>query len=367
MERLAPRSRPRLLPGVAVLRRGRGELQLGTSGPHAVVLTGLPDALADLLGTLDGRRRYTDLLDSVDRGEQADLVDVLHALFEIGLAEDAALHGDAALQNTVPPPGRLTPDVTLWSLRTGEQRATIPLTRSQAAVVVRGDGRIAIATACLLAASGVGWVQLVADGVVRPEDTGCGYLDDDVGRRRETAGAEAIQRCGEAVRTAALPPGRPPDLVVLADATVVDPALSASLIAAGTPHLLVRGRESAGCVGPLVLPGRTSCLHCLDLHRTDGDPEWPRIAPQLVNHVQQLDLACAQATAAFAVGQVLHALHRSDAVAVCDAAIDIDVFGGLLSRRTWTAHPSCDCGGGTAPHRSPEFNQPSRRPEVIAA
>ena len=34
-------------------------------------------------------------------------------------------------------------------------------------------------------------------------------------------------------------------------------------------------------VGPLVLPGATPCLTCLDLHRVDRDRGWPVVAAQL--------------------------------------------------------------------------------------
>lgn len=49
-----------------------------------------------------------------------------------------------------------------------------------------------------------------------------------------------------------------------------------------------RNRPPAGAgarrrrlVGPLVIPGRTSCLQCADLHRTDRDAAWPAVATQL--------------------------------------------------------------------------------------
>ena len=34
-------------------------------------------------------------------------------------------------------------------------------------------------------------------------------------------------------------------------------------------------------VGPLVIPGLTPCLTCLDLNRTDWDHAWPALLPQL--------------------------------------------------------------------------------------
>jgi hypothetical protein len=50
------------------------------------------------------------------------------------------------------------------------------------------------------------------------------------------------------------------DLVVLSDSLVTDPRMLRELHAARIPHLPVRVRDGAGLVGPLVLPGVTSCL-----------------------------------------------------------------------------------------------------------
>ena len=50
------------------------------------------------------------------------------------------------------------------------------------------------------------------------------------------------------------------DLVVLADSLASDPRMLRDLHAARVPHLPVRVRDGAGMVGPLVIPGVTSCL-----------------------------------------------------------------------------------------------------------
>lgn len=49
----------------------------------------------------------------------------------------------------------------------------------------------------------------------------------------------------------------------------------------GVTHLLVVLDEDRVRVGPLVVPGVTPCLACLDLHRTDWDHAWPALLPQL--------------------------------------------------------------------------------------
>jgi bacteriocin biosynthesis cyclodehydratase domain-containing protein len=49
----------------------------------------------------------------------------------------------------------------------------------------------------------------------------------------------------------------------------------------GITHLMVVIDEDRVRVGPLVVPGVTPCVTCLDLHRTDWDHAWPALLPQL--------------------------------------------------------------------------------------
>jgi 2,4-dienoyl-CoA reductase-like NADH-dependent reductase (Old Yellow Enzyme family) len=50
------------------------------------------------------------------------------------------------------------------------------------------------------------------------------------------------------------------DLVVLSDNLVADPRMLRDLHSQGVAHLAVRVRDGTGLVGPLVVPGLTSCL-----------------------------------------------------------------------------------------------------------
>src|SRR6202042_974828 len=63
-----------------------------------------------------------------------------------------------------------------------------------------------------------------------------------------------------------------PTLLVLAG-PLPDPAARLPDV----PHLAVCAREAIGMVGPLVRPGVSACLRCLDLARADRDPGWPLI------------------------------------------------------------------------------------------
>ncbi|HEY4023497.1 MAG TPA: hypothetical protein VGM75_32780 [Pseudonocardiaceae bacterium] len=343
--------RPRLLPGLQVLHRGHGEVQVGTDPRHAVVLLDVPQPLAKLLHTLDGRDTAAELTARAGPVEPSTLDRVLTELAKFGLLEDAAV-AEGSVNTAVPP--RIAADCSWWALRTAQERVNANILRMQAAVLIHGGGRVAVSLATLLAAAGVGWVSTVTEGTVQPEDVGCGYLEEDVGKRRSIAIRKAIMRTAPATNTSPLPRTREPDLVLLADAAVPDPHLVQRLFAAGSAHLMVWAGEGVGMVGPLVVPGRSSCLHCVDLHKTAAEPAWPALATQLAGRAQQADLASAQASAAFAVSQALRVLdgpRRRDTVAPVDptdlpvwgASVEIDTYIGETRRTNWSKHPYCTC------------------------
>jgi len=328
----APRL-PRVLTGVTVLRRRSGEVQIGIEPDHATVLTDLPPAIERALHRLNGAHTVAELLG--DEHDHAEFKQVLRDLGRRGLVEDAA--------DRPRPTARLAADVTSSVLNglPGERVADL---RAHATVEVHGNGRLAVAVACLLAAAGVGRVNPVTGGVVVPEDVGTGYLESDIGRQRRVAARDAIQRVEPAALYRTL---TRPTLVVLADTAVPRPDLVAKLAKAQVPHLLVRVHERTGVVGPLVVPGRSSCLHCADLRRTELDPCWPSVAAQLAGKTRQADLACAQAVAGLAVAQALRFVAwrpPQPPPPVWNGSIELDPFESTTLARDWPAHPACPCG-----------------------
>ncbi|MFE3447266.1 TOMM precursor leader peptide-binding protein [Nocardia sp. NPDC059180] len=136
-----------------------------------------------------------------------------------------------------------------------------------------------------------------------------------------------------------------PDLVLLTDTLVPDPRLIDQLLRARIAHLPVRLRDGDGLVGPLVQPGRTSCLRCADLLRADYDPDWPRLAAQLLGRVGHASRSGIEATAALALRELesIIACSVGRPPAVLEAQLELDLDSYRLEIRRWAPHARCVC------------------------
>ena len=173
---------------------------------------------------------------------------------------------------------------------------------------------------------------------------GAGPLSDLLADGLRCSGAR-ISRSGVAGGAAA-----GVDLVVLADSLAPDPRLVRELQSGGVPHLPVLMRDGTGLVGPLVIPGRSSCLCCVDLHRTDRDPAWPALAAQLRTVVGTADRAAVLATSALALSQLQQIISavqgravEPPAPATMNATLEVDVGSQSIVARRWPRHPLCGC------------------------
>ena len=116
--------------------------------------------------------------------------------------------------------------------------------------------------------------------------------------------------CAAARRGESSAPHRP-DLIVLGDVVVPDPADGHRAARGRDPHLIGYAHEGTAMVGPLVWPGRSSCLHCAELYRASCDLAWPKLAAQFVGQVATAGLACTQLAAALTAEQVLADARRT--------------------------------------------------------
>jgi bacteriocin biosynthesis cyclodehydratase domain-containing protein len=133
----------------------------------------------------------------------------------------------------------------------------------------------------------------------------------------------------------------------------VDDDLRIGLHARGTAHLAARVGADYGDIGPLVEPGRTSCLRCADLHRSDRDSAWGALAVQLSvpgRHPAPSDVALNAFVASVVALQALAFLDGASA-ATRFGTLELHLPGWKLRRRSWPPHPACDCGAHGASSR----------------
>lgn len=311
--------RLRLAPHLTVLPHGATAHRIGLDPATSLVAEDLGPPLARMLDELGATVRTATLLDRVDGwgGDRRHAVHLLTGLVATGAVVD-------------PGPGERAAD-----------------RRRHATVLVDGDGPLAAGVATGLVLAGVGTVRVAARGWVGSTDLGTGLVDADRGIDRADALAAAVRRVVPDADVGPPERGAVADLVVLADAGAADPQVVGHLHREGVPHLRAHLRDGTGVVGPLVLPGRTACLRCVDRYREDREPGWLGIAAQLVGRTGRGDPACAAATAALAVAQATALLDGITAPAALAAELALDVRGGTLGRHPVAVHPACECG---APH-----------------
>lgn len=327
-----------LAPAARLLWRSARAVHLELAG-RAVVVDGLPADVVEALAARAGVR--TPALGAGEPGVRGTLAD---------LRRDGYLWARAATDRDdrlLPPTPRLAPELAALTALHGERGVDTLAVRRRSTVAVQGAGRVPPQLAALLAASGVGRVVTVAHGPVRLAHAAPGGVTPaDEGQDLRAASAAAVRRAAPDVDVTPLPPDGPPDLVVLVGDGPVDDDRRRALHAAGTPHLAVTTGIEHGVVGPLVVPGLTSCLRCADLHRRDRDAQWSVLATQLAlprRYGPSTDVVVATLTAGVAALQALAFVDGADPAAV-DGTLELRLPDWRVRRRSWTPHPSCECG-----------------------
>ncbi|MFZ0325199.1 MAG: TOMM precursor leader peptide-binding protein [Actinomycetes bacterium] len=337
--------RPMLKPGLRRVWRDPETVQFGVDPQTAVVVPGVDDQVEAFLLSLDGRRTRAEVLAAcLLPPDQATAL--LDHLTSAGVLDDAAAVSAPLARTLRARRERLHPELAALVLQQTApgDAARAFQTRRRSTVRIEGLGRLGAVLALLLDASGFDRVELVDGRPVRQVDVHPGgHRSVDVDQPRDRALQDRLghdRLRGTARRT----PGRGrADLVVLAGLDHVRGRAQA-LTAAGQPHLLLDVVEDVGRLGPLVVPGATACLTCLDHHRTDRDRAWPRILAQLTgaagDHSSAVTVA---ATAAAATWHITSWLAGGRPPSI-DAELTVRPPHGLTQQHPYQPHPACGCG-----------------------
>jgi len=334
-----------LNPSARVLWRSTDSVQLEL-GSRAIIVEGVDSALIRAL-TEPSRTPAASPAPAA-----AGLDDALSALAADGFAwrrpgSRPTATPATALTSATPASPQLAGELAALRARHGSRADQVLADRARATVVVHGTGRLPVAVGALLAGANVGRVTIYDSGEVHRHDSAPGgLLAADEGRRFNEAAHDAIRRASPGVDTTSVGPSERSDLVILAGAAPIGPELRHRLHAQRAAHLSCRTGADEAVVGPLVLPGLTSCLGCADLTRLDRDPAWSMLAVQLCTPRPQAgpsDLALMNLTASIAALQALAYLD-GDEPATLSATLELILPDWRVRRRSWHPHHDCDCG-----------------------
>jgi hypothetical protein len=301
--------RPALRPGLLATWRDHDTIQLGVDARRAVAVTGLGEA-ADVIRLLDGSRDRDQVI--ADASRSGVPAPVAERVLTVLAAAGALIDYPAQLLRTLPLELRqlLLPVLAVASLASQDSDggARLLTRRTATTVAVAGRGPVAAAIADLLTRSGVrAW--------------------------REPPGA-AVQA----------------DLCVLVGRQ--QPDRVAELVRLRRPHLSVLATEAIGVVGPLVRPGSTACLRCLDLARAERDPAWPLLLAQAADHDADpsgCDPILEAAVAAQAAAVAVAVADRAPlALAAVNGTLELVLPCWQWRRRSWRPQPGCACTGRAA-------------------
>ena len=117
------------------------------------------------------------------------------------------------------------------------------------------------------------------------------------------------------------------------------------LVRAGAPHLLVSGGAERRRIGPFVEPGRTACLRCVDAHEAELDPRRPFLVEQAARAAgedpEPVDAVLDRLALAWAVRDLCRYL-EGDEPSTWSTTVDLGPTDAPRVVR-WLRHPHCGC------------------------
>jgi bacteriocin biosynthesis cyclodehydratase domain-containing protein len=163
------------------------------------------------------------------------------------------------------------------------------------------------------------------------------------------------------------------DLGIAIGQYVLDPDSYGFWLRRDLPHLPVVFGDDSVQVGPLVEPGSSPCLYCLEHYRRDADASWSAIASQLWGRRSSSETALVAAEVAARVARlVLLRLEtgRPSTRSMTARSFRIAVDSGEVTRRDWMPHPDCGCvalpGGISADRRGSDSAPGSDQPRTVS-
>ena len=150
----------------------------------------------------------------------------------------------------------------------------------------------------------------------------------------------------KASHTTSFPLPAHPGIVVLVGEYVADPSWNAHITHTSTGHLPVVFSDLSITAGPVITPGVTPCLACLELWHRDAEPEWLSVGSQLWSTPAPTATAQGAHHAAALCALLLGLMGQPGLVAPSHGLVlSTRLDTGETTRRRVEFHPDCRCRG----------------------
>ena len=194
-----------------------------------------------------------------------------------------------------------------------------------------------------------------ADEIVRscapafePESTPFPVRTTVLGNSRMSAALCALleQWGAQSSHVTSLPLPANPGVVVLVGEYVADPGWNARVTHTSTPHLPVVFSDLSITAGPVITPGVTPCLACIELWHRDEEPEWLSLGSQLWSTPAPTASAQGAHHAAALCGLLLGLMGSPGLLALSSGlVVSTRLDTGETTTRNVDFHPDCRCRG----------------------
>ena len=346
----------RINPNQQPLWRNPFEMQLGT-GANSVVLGKLSAAQERLIAALY-RGIADQQLDVVSQQlglTKQDTTEVLEQVSPLLLAEPKKTPKPKSKVNLSPEfiAGAFA-EIIRASLLVGVNGESVLLSRAERTVHLEDLSRTGLLIAQGLAAAGLGNLishdeQLVDSASLGP--TGYpsqlrGHPRIDALRSILAASPNVCQiATGKRMTEKQL---QKIDCAVLIVQQVIEPKRYSTWLSRDVPHIVVTFDAQEVSISPMILPGQTACLFCLEIQRTNENAQWPVIASQLISSNKKFDDSASQLFAAGIVIQKI--LSRIDKVSGFEVSSEnqtgykLNLQSGEVVEFRWPQQDGCQCG-----------------------
>lgn len=339
-------AKPRLRNPNATALRDLTTIQINLDPNHSLLLSGDSVEIRRFLNALDGQHSIADLTKTFPFAKS-----VLHKLIQRGLIETELLDSQTTSKYTKSELDRFITSQRSYQAAATQldfsQKRLANLTKAYVAVLTSGPSSALISI--LLAAQQIGRIKLFAQNDFRASDLPFWISTTP---KAQVDLPQLLKGIFSQIKLNQPPGDQKPDFAIIADQPWLAVEQSIDLINQGIPHLIIEPKVTEVSVGPLVIPGYSSCLKCAEISKSCIDKSWSTMRQLIGPHQEdQTDWLLLQLAVSFAAAQLIQVIGDGDALTskLINQRWRFRLPGPTIEIQQMPSHMFCSCQWGVLP------------------